>query len=286
MFSIEHFFDEATNSFTYVLHDDITSEAAVIDPVIFYDNNSSQVEIGSLEKVINYINYKNLTLRWILETHIHADHLTGSFYLRKEFGGKIAISDQIFNVLNVWAPKFGWDLNNNFLEGGFDHFLKDGEEILLGNHKIKVLLSSGHTPASLSYLFNDAVFVGDALMMPDLGTARTDFIGGSAKELYHSVKNIYLLPENYRVFVGHDYPSGRKLECFATIGEHVRTNAMIRGKTKEEDFVFARNKKDEGKSYPRLIFQAVQFNLKLGFTEPLMKGKPFFFTIPVYNKLS
>ncbi|WP_092485107.1 MBL fold metallo-hydrolase [Candidatus Ichthyocystis hellenicum] len=286
MFSVEAFFDEVTSSFTYVLSDDDTSEAAVIDPVLLYDSNRSTISAGNLDKVIDYITTKKLVIRWILETHIHADHLTGSFFLRKMLGGKIAISDQVHRVVDSWAPAFGWTVDGGFLDGGFDIFLKEGDELALGEQRIKVLLTSGHTPASLSYLLNDAVFVGDALMMPDLGTARADFIGGNAHDLYHSVQKILSLPKNYRVFIGHDYPSGRVLSFVSTVEEHLSTNSMIRKETSEEDFVNLRNKSDSGKSYPRLIFQAVQFNLKLGFSEPLLLGESrFFFTIPVDNHL-
>ncbi|CUT17912.1 MULTISPECIES: MBL fold metallo-hydrolase [Candidatus Ichthyocystis] len=286
MFSVETFFDEVTNSFTYVLSDPDTSEAVVIDPVLLYDNNRSQISAGVLEKVIDYITTNKLVINWILETHIHADHLTGSFFLRKMLGGKVAISNQIYKVVTSWAPKFGWNVDSKFLDGGFDIFLKDGDELSFGKHKIKVLSTSGHTPASSSYLIDDAIFVGDVLMMPDLGTARADFIGGSASDLYHSVQKIFSLPKNCRVFVGHDYPLGRDVACFATVEEHLRSNAMIRKETLENDFVNLRNKSDSGKSYPRLIFQAVQFNLKLGFSEPLLRGDSIFFlTIPVDNHL-
>lgn len=263
---IEHFFDPATFTLTYVVFDPKTRDAVVIDPVLDYDPLSSQTSTASLERLESFLVERQLTLHYVLETHAHADHLSGSRRLKRRLGAKIAIGSRIVDVQKVFAGVF--DLGAHVPTDGsqFDRLLADGEEISAGSLTFRVLATPGHTPACVSYLIDDAVFTGDALFIEDYGTGRCDFPRGSADDLYTSVHDrLYALPDATRAFVGHDYqPNGRPVRWETTIGASKETNVQLRAGTSREDFVKRRSERDAGLAPPRLLYPSIQVNVDAG----------------------
>lgn len=262
---IEHFFEKDTATFTYVVSDPKTSQCAIIDSVLDYDMNAGKTTTVSADKVIAYVRENNLTVEWILETHAHADHLTASHYLREKLGGKIAIGEHIKEVLKFWVPLFN-TAHDTPLDGSqFDHLFKDGEVFTIGSIEVKVMHTPGHTPACLTYLIEDAAFVGDTIFMPYVGTARTDFPGGSAQTLYQSIQKLLALPEATRIFTCHDYPPEGQSEGFlSTVADQKAKNSMVHDGVSEAEYVAARNAKDKGKTVPRLLLPSIQVNLRAG----------------------
>lgn len=262
---IEHFFEKDTATFTYVVSDPKTSQCAIIDSVLDYDMNAGKTTTVSADKVIAYVRENNLTVEWILETHAHADHLTASHYLREKLGGKIAIGEHIKEVLKFWVPLFN-TAHDTPLDGSqFDHLFKDGEVFTIGSIEVKVMHTPGHTPACLTYLIEDAAFVGDTIFMPYVGTARTDFPGGSAQTLYQSIQKLLALPEATRIFTCHDYPPEGQSEGFlSTVADQKAKNSMVHYGVSEAEYVAARNAKDKGKTVPRLLLPSIQVNLRAG----------------------
>lgn len=263
--NIKTFFDPDTATFTHVVSDPSTQKCAIIDSVLDYDQYSGRTKTKSADQVIDYINEEKLSVEWILDTHIHADHITASHYLKEKLGGKIGIGAKIKDVLALWVPIFNTSKDTSFDGSQFDHLFEDGDVFKLGNIDVKVLHTPGHTPACSSYLIEDAIFVGDTIFMPDIGTARTDFPGGSAASLYDSVKKILSLPDETRIFMCHDYPpEGRDVEWLATVKEQKEKNILIHNNISKEDYVAARNKRDEGKAVPKLLLPSIQANLRAG----------------------
>jgi glyoxylase-like metal-dependent hydrolase (beta-lactamase superfamily II) len=263
--SIETFFDIDTNLFSYVIFDPATSSAAVIDSILNYDQYSGRTNTTSADEIIAYINSKKLKLEWILETHIHADHLTAAHYIKEKIGGKTAIGSQITKVLKYWVPLFNTIIDTPLDGSQFDILLDDNQTIKLGSVNVKILHTPGHTPACISYLIEDAVFVGDTLFMPDLGTARTDFPGGSAETLYDSVHKIFDLPDETRIYICHDYPPAtRKANNVCTVAAQKKQNILINQKISKAEYVSLRNRRDAGLSVPKLILPSIQANLRLG----------------------
>ncbi len=262
---IEHFFDHDTSTFTYVVSDPATQKCAIIDSVLDYDMNAGKTATISADRVITYVKENGLTVEWILETHAHADHLTASHYLREELGGKIAIGEHIKEVLKFWVPLFN-TAHDTALDGSqFDHLFKDGEIFSIGSIEVKVMHTPGHTPACVSYLMGDAAFVGDTIFMPYVGTARTDFPGGSARELYRSIQKLFSLPESTRIFTCHDYPpQGEKEGYVSSIADQKAKNSMVHDGVSEGEYVAARNAKDVGKAVPRLLLPSIQVNMRAG----------------------
>lgn len=262
---VHHFFDTDSATFTYVVSDPETKKCAIIDSVLNYDMFSGNTTTVSNDKVIAYVNEQNLSVDWILETHAHADHLTGSHYLRERLGGKIGIGEHIKDVLQFWVPLFN-TTNDTPLDGSqFDNLFKDGELFSIGSIEVKVMYTPGHTPACVTYLMGDAAFVGDTILMPYVGTARTDFPGGSAKRLYQSIQQLLALPANTHLFTCHDYPpSGQSEACISTVAEQKAKNSMVCDGVSEAEYVAARNAKDVGKAVPRLLFPSIQVNLRAG----------------------
>ena len=277
---IEHFFDEDTSTYSYILIDNFSNKCAVIDPVLNYNQFSGSISHKSANLIIDYINQNTLELEWILETHPHADHLTAAQYLKNKLGGRVAIGSKITEVLKFWAPIFEGSFK---LDGSdFDKLLKDGEIIKVGNLDVKIMHTSGHTPACVCYLVEDAIFVGDVIFQPYVGTARTDFPGGSAKDLYYSIGKIFNLKNDTKIYVGHDYPKSTEApQPFTTIKEQKDKNVMIKLKTQEDEFTFKRNEKDKGKAVPKLILPAIQFNLKAGAFEKMQKSEIEYIKIPI-----
>jgi glyoxylase-like metal-dependent hydrolase (beta-lactamase superfamily II) len=263
---IEPFFDPKTSTLTYVVWDEATRDAVVIDPVLDYEPLASQTSTESAEKVAAFLMEKQLRLRFILETHAHADHLSGSQYLQRRFEAPIAIGEHITTVQQTFKDLF--DLGPEVETDGsqFDRLLKDGETLQAGSLRIDVIHTPGHTPACVTYRIGDALFTGDALFIEDSGTGRCDFPRGSAEALYHSVHDrLYALPDETRVFVGHDYqPNDRPLRYETTIGASKRQNIQLRAETPKEEYVAFRQKRDATLTPPRLLFQSVQVNIDAG----------------------
>jgi glyoxylase-like metal-dependent hydrolase (beta-lactamase superfamily II) len=263
---IETFFDPATWTLTYVVFDEATRDAVVIDPVLDYDPLAVSTTLSSNERVAAFIDDNALSLKAILETHAHADHLSGSQWLKERYGAPVMIGEHIKTVQQTFKGIF--NLPADFPTDGsqFERLLRDGETLQAGSLEIRVLHTPGHTPACVSLLIGDAVFTGDALFMPDFGTGRCDFPAGSAEELYGSVTSkLYTLPDETRVFVGHDYlPNGRPLRYESTIGEEKAQNIQLPAARSREDFVKFRTERDKTLRPPNLIFQSVQVNVDAG----------------------
>lgn len=263
---VKTFFDPATFTLTYIVYDQETKDAIVIDPVLDYDPAGSKIEKVSLEKVLDFLKNENLNLRYILDTHAHADHLSGSAQLKKNYpNAKIGIGENIKKVQETFSDIYNLkDFNVNGVQ--FDELFKDGEEVSAGSISFKIINTPGHTPACISYHIEDKVFTGDALFMPDFGTGRCDFPMGSAKDLYHSVhEKLYSLPDETEIYVGHDYqPGGRALEFKTTVKESKVKNIHIKAETSEEEFVEFREKRDKTLSPPRLLLPSIQINIDGG----------------------
>lgn len=284
MAQVKEFFDKNTWTLTYVVWDENSKDAIVIDPVLDYEPGSSKTSETSAKAIIEFLRAKDLQLHLILETHAHADHLSGSQVIKREFPkAKVGIGEQITKVQEVFKGVF--DFPSDFKTDGsqFDLLLKDGEEIEAGRLKIKTLFTPGHTPACASYCIDDNVFVGDALFMPDYGTGRCDFPSGSATDLYHSIHNkLYELPESTKVYTGHDYmPNGRSLKFMATIAEEKRHNIQLRTETTLEDFVRLRTERDKTLAAPKLLLPSVQVNIDAGHLPAKAKNGKRYLRIPI-----
>jgi len=264
--NLETFFDEPTFTLTYVVWDASTKDAVIIDPVRDYDPLGSVVSFESSEKVARFIGENGLIPRYVLETHAHADHLSGAPFFKERFGAKVAIGEHITAVQEVFKGVF--NLGSDFKTDGsqFDALLGDGEVLKAGSLKVKTIHTPGHTPACSSYLIGNMLFTGDALFMPDFGVGRCDFPKGDAGALYDSVHGkLYKLADDTRVFVGHDYmPGGREVAWETTIGESKKSNIQLKWEDSREDFVAKRTARDKTLKAPRLIYQSVQVNIDAG----------------------
>lgn len=281
---IKPFYDPRTFTITYVVSDENTRDAIIIDPVLDYDPAASKVWAESVEKVIAFVKAENMNVHYILETHAHADHLSGSQLLKRAFpGSKIAIGERITVVQQTFKTIF--DLTEDFSTDGnqFDRLLKDGETVNAGSLKIEVIFTPGHTPACATYKIEDAVFTGDAIFMPDGGTGRCDFPAGSAKDLYASItRKLYSLPGNTRVFVGHDYqPNDREVAWETTIADEKQNNIQLKGNTSEDEFVAFRSARDKTLAAPKLLFQSVQVNIDAGKMPKPNEDRKRYLKIPV-----
>ncbi len=264
--SIQSFFDDNTQTVTYVVADKATCSAAVIDPVLDFDPTSSKLSSASADKVIAFLDDNNLRLEWILETHAHADHITAASYIKEKRGGKIGVGEHIKKVQATFKKTF--NLNEELPSDGsqFDFLFEDGEIISLGHLDIQVMHTPGHTPACVSYIIEDAVFVGDTIFMPDFGTARADFPMGSAKTLYQSIQKILSLPEQTRIFVGHDYKSPTRDEYAweTTVLQEKRNNIHVKLGTSLSEFVNLRELRDANLPVPKLLLPSIQLNIRAG----------------------
>jgi glyoxylase-like metal-dependent hydrolase (beta-lactamase superfamily II) len=273
---VKAFFEERTFSVQYVVSDPATRKCAIIDPVLDYEERSGSTATRSADEILRYVEENRLEVVWILDTHVHADHLTASFYLREKTGAPMAIGQGVPEIQAFW--KAIYNVPEVPADGSqWDRLLADGEELALGESTIKAMLSPGHTPASLTYIVGDAVFVHDTLFAPDYGTARADFPGGDAAILWRSIQAILALPDDFRVFTGHDYlPGGRKLWFESTIGEHKRANLHVAPVNSEADFVRLRQGRDKTLAMPKLILPALQVNMRGGrLPEPEANGRAY-----------
>jgi len=262
---IQSFYDKATATVTYIVSDEATRCCAIIDPVLDYDPQGGTIATASADQLIDYINKNGLTLEWLLETHIHADHLTAAGYLKEKLGGAIGISDKIIDVLDYWVPVFDSGEDTPLDGSQFDCLFADGESFNIGNLAVKVTHTPGHTPACASYVIDDAVFVGDTLFMPEGGTARADFPGGDAATLYRSIRKIFSLPDTTRVFICHNYPpEGQPATWETTIGAQKATNILIKDDVTEDHYVETRKSRDSKLPVPRLLYPSIQVNLRAG----------------------
>lgn len=276
------FFHAPTGTWTYVVSDPATRDAAVVDPVLDYDWRSGRTGTASAEAVLAHVAEEDLRLRWILETHAHADHLSCAPYLQARAGGQVAIGQGIRAVQSTFKRIFG--LGDEFVPDGrqFDRLLADGDSIPLGGIAGTVIATPGHTSDSVSYLFGDALFVGDTVFMPDGGSARCDFPGGDAAELFRSVQRLYDLPDATRVFVCHDYsPGGRPPAAETTIGAQRTSNIHLRADTAEADYVTLRRARDATLDVPNLIIPSVQVNIRAGHWPPADSDGVTYLKVPL-----
>ena len=262
-------FDPATWTVTYVVYEKPGSACAIIDSVLDYDPKSGRTSHASADKTIAFIKANDLKLEWILETHAHADHLSAAPYLKQQLGGKTGIGDQITGVQKVFKGIFNMESSFKLDGSQFDHLFADGETIHIGNISGHTLFVPGHTPACVAYQFGDAVFVGDTMFMPDVGTARCDFPGGDAKTLYASTRKILSLPSATRLFMCHDYPPNDRPVVFeTTVAEQRAKNIHVHDGISEAEFVDMRTKRDATLEMPVLILPAVQINIRAGELPP------------------
>lgn len=274
---IRHFYDPATYTLTYLVWDPATRDAVVIDPVLDYDPASGLTSTDSVDALIAAIEALELRLRFVLETHAHADHLSGSGLLHQRFDAPVAIGERITEVQATFKGLF--NLPEAFATDGsqFGKLLAAGETLAAGSLAIEVIATPGHTPACVTFKIDDAIFTGDALFMDDYGTGRCDFPSGSARDLYHSIRKLYELPDATRVFVGHDYqPGGRALAFETTIAKSKANNPQLRADTSEAEFVAFREARDATLAAPRLLFPSVQVNVDAGrLPEPEANGNRY-----------
>ncbi len=272
---IQHFFDENTNTFSYVVSDPVTRQCAIIDSVLDYDPASATTSTIHADEIIAYIQKNELTVEWILETHVHADHLTASQYLKEQLGGKIAMSHKISIVQETFSAIYNLDIKYFNSHQSFDYLFDDHETFMIGELQAYNIPTPGHTPACLSYVIGDAVFVGDTLFMPDYGTARCDFPKGSAGQLYDSVQTLYALPEETRVFLCHDYlPESREqYEHETLLKTQKEQNIHIHTGVSKAEFIEMRTQRDATLTMPKLILPSIQINMDAGkFPQPEANG--------------
>ncbi|NBX65509.1 MAG: MBL fold metallo-hydrolase [Proteobacteria bacterium] len=277
--NVRGFFDPMTATWSYVVwaEGNPDKRCAVIDTVLDFDMHSGRTKTTAADRVIDFVRKKGLETEWILETHIHADHITGSSYVKKQLGGKTAISRHILKVLQTWQPIFHND-HDTPLEGyQFDHLFADDEAFSIGPLSARMIYTPGHTPADTSYVIGDAVFVGDAMFLPDVGTGRCDFPGGSAEDSYDSSRKLLALPDAMRMYVGHDYPpAGKRLpQCMARIAEQKAANIRVKEGILKGEYVEKRNRDDKGKDVPKLLLPSIQVNLRAGDFGAATKGVQF-----------
>ncbi|WP_339035756.1 MBL fold metallo-hydrolase [Bradyrhizobium symbiodeficiens] len=282
---IRSFFDEPTNTVSYLVADPATKKAAIIDPVLDYDHSSGEADTRSVEAMLKAAEDAGNTVEWVLETHAHADHLSGAPFIKAKTGAKIGIGEHIKDVQRIFRPIFNaTDLKTDGSD--FDHLFHDGERFKVGELEVEVLYTPGHTPADISYKIEDAVFVGDTLFMPDYGTARADFPGGDAHKLYRSIKRLLALSPETRLFMCHDYKAPGR-DTFAwetTVREQRENNVHAKDGVSEDEFVAMRQARDTKLSAPKLLLPSIQVNIRAGKFPPAEANGVRYLTIPVKLK--
>ena len=279
---VQPFFDPATWTVTYVVHQEARSECAIIDSVLDYDPKSGRTSTASADRVIAFVRERALRVDWILETHAHADHLSAAPYLKRHLGGRIGIGQNIRGVQAVFKQLF--NLEPEFQPDGsqFDHLFEEGETFSVGGLTGKAIHVPGHTPADMAYQFEDVVFVGDTLFMPDVGTARCDFPGGNAHELFHSIRKLLDLPDETRLFMCHDYPpEGRGPAWETTVRDERNRNIHVHDGVTEAQFIAMRQARDATLAMPTLILPSVQINIRAGELPPPEENGVRYLKIPL-----
>lgn len=268
------FFDKDTNTFSYVVKDPSSNSCAIVDSVLDFDYPSGSISYTGADRIIDYVKEHNLKVEWLIETHVHADHLSATPYIQEKLGGKLGIGEHIVTVQETFGKVF--NAGTEFERDGsqFDHLFKDGETYKVGELECKAIHTPGHTPACMTHVMGDAAFVGDTLFMPDAGTARADFPGGDAGVLFDSIQIILSLPAETRIFMCHDYcPNGRQLEYLTTVEEQRKNNIHVKEGTSKAAFVEIRQARDRTLGMPRLILPSLQVNMRAGhFPEPESNG--------------
>jgi glyoxylase-like metal-dependent hydrolase (beta-lactamase superfamily II) len=277
------FFDEATFTVSYIVADPATGRCAIVDSVLDFDAASGRTGVSSAESIIDVVRARNLRVEWILETHVHADHLSAAPYLQQKLGGVLAIGARITAVQEVFSRLF--NLGPAFATDGrqFDHLFEDDETFTVGTLAARAMHTPGHTPACMTYLVGDAAFVGDTLFMPDYGTARCDFPGGDARTLYRSIRRILVLPEETRLFLCHDYKAERRNDYRweTSVGDQRRDNIHVHDGVSEDSFVRMRMERDKTLTMPRLLLPSVQVNMRGGTLPPPEDNGVRYLKIPV-----
>lgn len=279
---IESFFDEATNTVSYIVFDRATLACAVVDSVLDYDPKSGRTSTASADRIVARVRELGARLEWILETHVHADHLSAAPWIKQQLGGRLGIGEHIVTVQRVFGKLF--NAGTEFERDGsqFDHLFRDGETFKIGSLQARALHTPGHTPACMSYLIEDAAFVGDTLFMPDYGTARCDFPGGDARTLYRSIRTLLALPPETRLFMCHDYmPDGRAPRWETTVAAERAHNIHVHDGILEDDFVAMRTARDATLDMPVLILPSVQVNMRAGHLPPPEDNGTRYLKIPL-----
>lgn len=279
------FFDDATSTLTYVVTDPATRACAVIDPVLDYDARAGRITTAGADRVTAFVRENELRAAWVLDTHIHADHLSAATYLRESLGGRTGIGAKVGTVQAIFRDYY--NLGGDFPVDGsqFDRLFGDGEDFPIGSLTARALHVPGHTPACAAYLIGDALFTGDTLLMPDFGTARCDFPGGDAATLFASVRRLLTLPPETRVFVGHDYgPGGRPIAWETTIAAQITDNVHVRDGISRDDFVAMRTRRDASLDLPNLMLPAVQINIRAGRLPPPEGNGASYLKIPLTRR--
>jgi len=283
---VKAFFDPQTNTISYVVRDPNGHAAAIIDSVLDFDHASGTTQTSSADKIIAYVKEQALDIQWLLESHVHADHLSAAPYIQDQLGGRIGIGNNITLVQDTFGKVF--NEGTEFQRDGsqFDQLFDHGDVFHIGQMRVDVLHTPGHTPACLTYVIEDAAFVGDTLFMPDFGTARCDFPGGSSQILYESIQKIIALPDETKIFVGHDYkaPGRDEYRWETTVGEQRKNNVHIGGDIKAEAFVKLRDERDAELAMPKLIVPSLQINMRAGNMPPPDEHGDVFLKLPI-NKL-
>ena len=279
---IKGFFDDQTSTISYVVHDNIDKKCAVIDSVLDFDYSSGDIDYVNANKIISYVDQNKLNVEWLIETHVHADHLSASPYIQKKLGGKIGISEKISDIQNIFGKTF--NAGTEFQRDGsqFDKLFKDNDEYKIGNINCKVINTPGHTPACTAHVIGNSIFVGDTLFMPDLGSARADFPGGDARQLYRSIQKILSYPDETRIFVCHDYPpSSREVKWSTTVGEQKENNVHVKTSILEDEFVKIREARDKTLNMPKLIIPSIQVNMRAGNLPPPEDNGSVYIKVPI-----
>ncbi len=285
-YTVKEFFDPDTYTLTYVVSDPNTLDAVIIDSVLDYDPASGAISFHSAEDVIKYVEVHNFKVKALLETHAHADHLSAAQYLKKKYpDATLGIGKNITKVQNVFKKIFG--LEHLLLDGSqFDLLIEEDTPYNFGSIELRAIFTPGHTPACSSYLIGDLLFTGDTIFMPDYGTGRCDFPAGSSADLWDSIQKIYALPNETKIYVGHDYqPGGREVKWLSSVGEQKEKNIQLRASTSKADFVSFRDERDAGLKAPRLLFPSVQINIDGGHLPPSDEEGRRFLKIPLRGEL-
>ena len=281
--AVTAFFDPATYTYSYVVRDPASQACVIIDSVLDYDPASGRTNTENAEKIVAFVREQQLTVEWLLETHVHADHLSAAPYLKQQLGGKLAIGAKITTVQKVFGEIFNTEAQFATDGSQFDRLLNEGDTLVFGDMTVQVMHTPGHTPACLSYVIGDAVFVGDTLFMPDYGTARCDFPGGDARTLYASIQRLFELPDSTRLFMCHDYKAlGRDEYCNeTTVADERKSNIHVREGISADDFVAMRTERDATLSMPTLILPSVQVNMRAGELPPAEDNGVRYLKIPL-----